>query len=212
MSADASENGYGAVLEQEINGTRRINAYYSKSYTKAQHNYATCEKELLAIVMAVEHWHGYLYGEKFHIFSDHKPLKYLLEKKVPHPRLERWMLRLAIYQFEIEYTPGKDNIIADALSRFEPNSTNVEEDYLDVLVAQITETAEIVEDSENEHIEKHETEQDEDADLCWIKQLLRGHTKKPAMTKFANTTQRILYKEFDNFQIINNIINFNLSN
>ena len=67
--------------------------------------------------MAVENWSVYLYGRKFIVYSDHKPLAWLLNKKDPHPRLERWIIRLAIFEFEIRYKPGKEYIVADILSR-----------------------------------------------------------------------------------------------
>jgi hypothetical protein len=62
LETDACDYGYGAVLAQEIDGNNRPIAFYSKNYTKAQKNYPTSEKELLAIVMAVEYFHQYLYG------------------------------------------------------------------------------------------------------------------------------------------------------
>ena len=78
IKTDASDNGYGAVLEQEIraeDGTynKRPIEYFSKSYTPAQKNYSTTEKELLAVVMIVEHFHSYVYGRKFTIYTDHLP-------------------------------------------------------------------------------------------------------------------------------------------
>jgi hypothetical protein len=69
LTTDASDKGYGAVLEQEFNNDGNLALkpleYYSKRYTMAQKNYSTTEKELLAVVMAVEHFHTYLYGKKF---------------------------------------------------------------------------------------------------------------------------------------------------
>ena len=69
----ASDLGYGAVLEQEMDEKER-----SIGYTLSQKNYSASEKELLGIVMAVEHWSTYLYGKKIIIYSDHKPLAWLL--------------------------------------------------------------------------------------------------------------------------------------
>ena len=109
-------------------------------YNISQKNYSSFEKELLGIVMAVEHWSSFLYGKKFIIYSDHKPLAWLLNKKSSHPRLERWIIRLAISEFEIRYKPGRENIVADMLSRlFEENEVNEnpKDDYFDVLIAAI---------------------------------------------------------------------------
>ena len=89
VNTDASDYGYGAFLEQEIDGKNRIISYYSKCYTAAQRNYSTSEKELLSIVKAVEHWKVFLYGKEFTVYTDHQPLTWLLGKKNPHPRMER---------------------------------------------------------------------------------------------------------------------------
>ena len=139
LETDACDYGYGAVLAQEIDGNNRPIAFYSKNYTKAQKNYPTSEKELLAIVMAVEYFHQYLYGRHFKVFTDHLPLTWLLHKKDPHPRLDRWLMRLSIYQLEIIYKPGKDNVIADLLSRM-PDENEVEDpakDYDDIVIAAV---------------------------------------------------------------------------
>ena len=139
LSTDASEFGYGAVLEQEVNGERRPIAYFSRSYTPTQRKYATPEKELLALVMAVEYFHQYLYGKHFKVHTDHQPLTWISTKKNVHPRLERWIMRLSIYSFDIVYKPGSENIVPDCFSRIE-DENNVDheaEDYLDNLVAAI---------------------------------------------------------------------------
>ena len=78
VTTDASEVGYGAVLEQVHNGENRSIAYFSKCYTVSQKNYSTSEKELLSIVMAVENWSVFLYGRKFVVYSDHQPIAWLL--------------------------------------------------------------------------------------------------------------------------------------
>lgn len=91
VTFDATDHGYGAVLEQLLDDQLRIVAYYSKCYTAAQRNYSTSEKELLSIVMAVENWKCYLYGKKFIVYSDHQPLAWLVNKRNPHQRLERWL-------------------------------------------------------------------------------------------------------------------------
>ena len=103
---------------------RSENRIFSKCYTNSQKNYSTSEKEILGIVM-VEHWSFYLYGKKIIIYSDHKPLAWLLNKKYPHPKQERWIIRLPIYEFEIRYKPARGNVVAEMLSRlFEENDVN----------------------------------------------------------------------------------------
>ena len=82
-----------------------------------ERNYPTHDLELAAIVFALKSWRHYLLGEKFELFTDHKSLKYLFSQKDLNLRQQRWMEFLASYDFEIAYTPGKGNVVADALSR-----------------------------------------------------------------------------------------------
>ena len=129
LHTDASDYGYGAALVQERNKKMQPIAFYSKSMTKSQIHYSVSEKELLAIVMSVEHFHQYLYGTKFIIRTDHQPLAWLLIKKDPAARLARWIIRISNYDFKIIYKQGILNGDADALSRWlgEPSENNVEE-------------------------------------------------------------------------------------
>ena len=117
LETEACNTGVGAVLSQELNGTFRPIAYFSKPLNKAQRNYSTTEKELLAIVLAVEHFHQYLYGQEFDVVTDHQPLSWLLSCKTPNSRLARWLIRINNYTFRIVYRSGKIHSNADALSR-----------------------------------------------------------------------------------------------
>ena len=67
----------GAILSQNQDGTDQPIAYFSKSLNKAERNYSTTEKEALAIIAAVKQFRPYIYGHKFTIITDHKPLKWL---------------------------------------------------------------------------------------------------------------------------------------
>lgn len=114
LQTDASGYGIGAVL---CNGDRRPVAYASRSLNKAEKRYPTIEKELLAIVWAVKHFRPYLFGRKFKIQTDHKPLIYLFGMKDPSSRLLKFRLVIEEYDFILEYIRGKENSAADALSR-----------------------------------------------------------------------------------------------
>ncbi len=70
--------------------------YFSKCQSIAKKKYAMPEKELFAIIVTVEHFHAYLYGKNFTVKTDHLPLTWLWNKTNPHPRLERWMMRLSL--------------------------------------------------------------------------------------------------------------------
>jgi len=80
-------------------------------------NYPTDDLELAAIVFALKTWRHYLFGEEFKLYTNHKSLKYLFSQKDLILRQQRWMEFLASYDSEISYTPGKGNVVADALSR-----------------------------------------------------------------------------------------------
>lgn len=123
LTTDASNKAIGAVLSQGQAGTDLPVAYASRTLNSAEINYSTTEKELLAIVWACKHFRPYLYGRKFKIITDHKPLVWLMNVKNPNSRLMRWRLQLEEYEYEIEYKKGKTNGNADALSRIFPIRT-----------------------------------------------------------------------------------------
>lgn len=113
LTVDASKNGVGAVLSQNNSPI----AFASKAFTRAERNKATIEQELIAIHWAIKHFRHYLYGTHFIVQSDHKPLKYLYNLKESSAKLTRLRLELAEYVFTIEHIKGKNNVVADALSR-----------------------------------------------------------------------------------------------
>lgn len=117
LTTDASIHAIGAILSQGEIGKDLPIAYASRTLNKAESNYSTIERELLAIVWAVKHFRPYLFGRKFKIVTDHKPLTWLFSIKDPGSRLVRWRLKLEEYDYEIVYKAGKINTNADALSR-----------------------------------------------------------------------------------------------
>ncbi|XP_050147302.1 uncharacterized protein LOC126622557, partial [Malus sylvestris] len=98
--------------------------YASRTLNDAQLNYATTEKELLAVVFALEKFRSYLVGAKVIVYSDHSALKYLLSKKEAKPRLIRWVLLLQEFDLEILDKKGRENVVADHLSRLVNASTD----------------------------------------------------------------------------------------
>lgn len=117
LTTDASNVAIGSVLSQGIINKDLPIAYASRTLNNTEQNYNTTEKELLAIIWSVNHFRPYLYGRKFKIVTDHKPLTWLFNCKDPGSKLVRWRLKLSEYDYEIVYKPGKINSNADALSR-----------------------------------------------------------------------------------------------
>lgn len=117
VTVDASHLACGAVLSQDHDGKDRPIMYISRTFKKCESNKAIIEKELLAIHFALTVLRPYLYGKKFTVFSDHKPLIYLYKMKSPSSKLTRIRLDLEEYNFDIVHISGKSNVVADALSR-----------------------------------------------------------------------------------------------
>lgn len=117
VECDASGVGLGAVLMQ---GGRPI-AFYSQALHGKNLALSTYEKELLALVCAVQKWRPYLLGAKFIVRTDQKSLQYLLGQTITTTAQQKWLVKLMGYDFKIEYKKGHENLAADALSRqFEP--------------------------------------------------------------------------------------------
>lgn len=119
IHTDASDVAIGAVLEQDQGFGLKPIAFYSKALLPAQRNYATYDRELLAIVQALKSWRSIIYGITTTVYTDHQPLVSFLTKKDLRTRHARWWLELAEFQpyLSITYKKGQANIVADALSR-----------------------------------------------------------------------------------------------
>lgn len=124
LTTDASNIAIGAVLSQNKDGADLPCAYASRTLNETEMNYSTIEKELLAIVWATKYFRPYLYGRKFKIFTDHKPLQWLFSMKEPNSKLLRWRLKLEEFDYDICYKKGTANQNADALSRIQLNNNN----------------------------------------------------------------------------------------
>ncbi|XP_058213682.1 uncharacterized protein LOC131325434 [Rhododendron vialii] len=117
IMCDASDYAVGAVLGQRVDKVPHVIYYASKTLADAQLNYTTTEKELLAVVFALDKFRSYLLGSKVLVYSDHAALRYLLSKKDTKPRLIRWILLLQEFDYEIRDKKGSENSVADHLSR-----------------------------------------------------------------------------------------------
>ena len=124
LRTDASNFGLGAVLLQRHADELFPVAYASKKLSPAQAPYSTIERECLAVVWALEKLYLYLYGRRFVLQTDHRPLTYLKSAKLNNSRLMRWALRMQPFDFTIVAIKGIDNVGADFLSRVEESKNS----------------------------------------------------------------------------------------
>ena len=123
LRADASDRAIGAVLEQERSSQWVPVGFFSRKLGKSQRNWTPREKETYAVVSALRKWAGWVGLQPVLITTDHKSLEDWVTEKVDTPsgpaaRRARWHETLSKFDLSVKYVPGKDNIVADAMSRF----------------------------------------------------------------------------------------------
>ncbi|GJY72554.1 ty3-gypsy retrotransposon protein [Tanacetum coccineum] len=113
VTTDASGMAIGAVLSQE----NKPIAFFSKKLCPTMQGQSTYIKEFYAITEAVKKWRQYLLGRRFCIYTDHHSLKHILTQTIQTPEQQKWVTKLMRYNFEVLYKPGRENTVADALSK-----------------------------------------------------------------------------------------------
>uniref|UniRef100_A0A151UIA9 Retrovirus-related Pol polyprotein from transposon 17.6 n=1 Tax=Cajanus cajan TaxID=3821 RepID=A0A151UIA9_CAJCA len=135
LMCDASNYALGAVLAQRVDKLPRVIYYASRTLDVAQANYTTTEKEIFAIVFALDKFRSYFLGSRVVVFTDHVTLKYLLKKADSKLRLIRWMLWLQEFDLDIRDRSRVQNLVADHLSRIEraedEKTFPIQDDFLD---------------------------------------------------------------------------------
>ena len=130
---DTSDYTIRAVLGQKRERIFQVIYYASRTLNDAQLNYATTEKEILAIVFAFDKFISYLVGNKVVVHTDHSAIKYLMTKKDVKPRLIMWVLLLQEFDLEIKDKKGTENLVANHLSQLEGvrDKVHVNDDFPD---------------------------------------------------------------------------------
>lgn len=113
IECDASGKGIGAVLFQN----KKPIAFFSKALAESSLTKSVYEKELMALVLAIQHWRPYLLGRKFTVYTDQKSLRHLLDQRITTQNQQNWLAKLMGYEFDIVYKQGATNKVADVLSR-----------------------------------------------------------------------------------------------
>lgn len=121
VTTDASGVAVGVVLSQQGHPI----AYFSRKMCPRLCSSSAYVRELFAVTEAIKKWRKYLLGNTFRIYTDHKSLKNLLTQTIQTPEQQKWLTKLIGYNFEIHYKPGKENLVADALSRVLEASTGL---------------------------------------------------------------------------------------
>lgn len=125
IQTDASAYAIGGVLTQKFDDVDHPIAFCSRTLNAQEINYSTTERELLAVIYALEQYRAYVEGTKCYVVTDHASLQWFQKLQNPSGRLCRWACRLSQFNFDIIHRKGKDHVIPDCLSRVHINSINV---------------------------------------------------------------------------------------
>lgn len=117
ISVDASNYAVGGYISNAPPPNDKPIEYFSKTLNNAQQNYSTTEKELLAIILAIEQFRHFIWGKHFTLYTDHQALTFLFNHNKTNTRLLRWRLSLSEYSFDIIHRKGSNNVVSDCLSR-----------------------------------------------------------------------------------------------
>ena len=117
LETDARQRHVAGVLMQYSDSSTWVVAYFSKKLRPAEMRYSASDREALAIVLSCRQFNTYLWGTMFTIRTDHQPVVSVFRHRTKSPRMNRWILEMRDYQYNIEYKQGNNNWVADQLSR-----------------------------------------------------------------------------------------------
>ena len=117
IHTDASDFAVGACLSQVVNEEHNPIAFASAKLSDVQQRWSTIEKEAYAIIFALNKFDFIVFGREIHLYTDHNPLQYITACTPKSAKLTRWALSLSRYNVKVFHIKGKDNVVADFLSR-----------------------------------------------------------------------------------------------
>ena len=191
LETDSSSYGIGCVLlQRKSDSTQWLPVQFaSRTLNSAEKNYSQLEKEALSIIYGVEKFKHFLLGSPFIIKNDHKPLKTLFAKDKPIPstcssRVLRWALKLSQFDYQLNFSCGKDNVQSDFLSRFPLPETVPESEPYELVFALNKLTSQII---DYKTVAEH-TLIDPDLSLlmCYIKQGCPNKIKNKELSNFKS--------------------------
>lgn len=153
LQTDSSGIGIAGVLYQiDENGDEKVIGFHSKPLRGAQLNWTVTEQEFYAVINCLEKFETYLRGTKLIIKTDHKALIFVKTWKLYNARVTRWINYLENFKYEVEHVKGKENIVADILSRYPPESDLLQEDKIklpEILYMEVKENKELINNLKN---------------------------------------------------------------
>jgi hypothetical protein len=119
LAVDASDSHIGGVLQQHVEKGCQPLAFFSKKLSLTEAKYSTFDRELLAAYSSIRHFRFLLEGRQFRLLTDHKPLLSAMSRVTPpwSARQQRHLAYISEFTTDLFHTPGKENVVADALSR-----------------------------------------------------------------------------------------------
>lgn len=207
LQSDSSKSGMGACLLQD----GKPLSFYSRCYTECQQRWAPIEKELFGICAAMDKYHQFVYGRHIIIETDHKPLVAIMNKDINKisARLQRMVLKLLKYEFEIRYVPGSKMYIADYLSRhYDMSNAQVDPDLKELVHCISSEKVFGLEDDlqvTNRKLKELKTDVEQDANLQQI--ILWYNSEWPKNDKnILGSELKKLYKLKDCLVVKDNLV------
>ena len=203
LDTDASAWSMGAVLSQIQDGHERVISYGSRLFSRAELNYCTTRRELLAVVYFVKYFKQYLLGKKFLIRTDHAALQWLKRTPDPVGQQARWLEQLAPFEFDIVHRPGNKHSNADGLSRIPCRQCGRQEDESE-MVAPVTTV-----DEDVWMTESMAEKQAEDMEIAEFRDLLfQFPDRRPSWAEIEGVYEfsKICWTMWSEFCVIDNVL------